>query len=183
MGVAVSPVAYRFTVDDYHRMAEAEVFGPEERVELLDGEVMWMTSIGSRHAGCVNRLNRRFVVGVGDRAVVAVQNPIQIGDFSEPQPDLVLLRPQPDFYAGHHGLPPDVFLVIEVSDTSLVYDLRRKAPLYVAGGIPEVWVVDLGARVVHVSTADGTRQLVPGDTLAPLAFPDLVLDVATDILG
>ncbi len=176
--VALSPTTYRFTVKDYHRMAEADIFDPEDRVELLDGEVLAMSAIGSRHAGCVNRLNHLLVHGVGDRAVVAVQNPIQIGDFSEPEPDLVLLRPRPDFYADSHGQPRDVLLAIEVAESSLAYDLLRKAPLYVAGGVKEVWVIDLTAAVIHVTTSDGTRQLRAGDSLAPLAFPDLVLEVS-----
>lgn len=160
-------------------MAEADIFGPEDRVELIDGEVVEMSPIGSRHAGCVNRLTHLLVTGVGDRAVVAVQNPIQVGDFSEPQPDLVLLRPRPDFYSEHHGFPPDVLLVIEVAETSLRFDLRRKTPLYIAAGIPEAWVFDMGASVVHVVRGDTTATLTAGDSLSPLAFPDIVLDVAS----
>lgn len=163
-------------------MARAEVFDEDYRVELLEGEVVEMTPIGSRHAGCVNLLTHRLVSGVGDRAVVGVQNPIQVGDLSEPQPDLVLLRPRSDFYAEHHPLPPEVLLVVEVADSSLRYDLGRKAPLYVAAGIPEVWVVDLVDRVVHVTRGDDVLQLRAGGTLAPLAFPDIVLEVAA-VLG
>jgi len=180
--VALSPTTYRFTVDDYHRMAEADIFGPDDRVELIDGEVVEMSPIGSRHAGCVNRLNRLLTANLGERAIVAVQNPIQVGDLSEPQPDLVLLRPRPDFYADHHALPPDVFLVIEVAETSLRFDLERKAPLYVAGGIPEVWVVDLADGVVQVFTPGTQVRLSRRDGASPGAFPDLVVEVAS-ILG
>jgi Uma2 family endonuclease len=162
-------------------MAEGEVFAHETRVELVEGEVLERTPIGSRHAGCVNRLNRWLTSGVGDRAVVAVQNPIQVGDVSEPQPDLVLLRPRADFYAEHHALAPDVLLVVEVADTSLRFDLDRKTPLYVAAGIPEVWVVDLGGAVV-VTRGGVVQELRPGDQLAPLAFPEVVVDVA-ELLG
>lgn len=158
-------------------MAQAEVFGEEDRVELVEGEVFEMTPIGSRHAGCVNRLTHWLVTGVRDRAVVAVQNPIQVGDFSEPQPDLVLLRPRPDFYAEHHAFPGDVFLVVEVADSSLRFDLQRKTPLYIAAGIPEVWVVDLGGVVV-VTRGAAVHEVRAGESLAPLAFPDVVLDVA-----
>ncbi|MDQ6728262.1 MAG: Uma2 family endonuclease [Actinomycetota bacterium] len=168
-------------MDDYHRMAAADVFGPEDRVELIDGEVVEMTPIGSRHAGCVNRLTRLLTASLGERAIVAVQNPIQVGDLSEPQPDLVLLRPRPDFYAEHHAMPPDILLVIEAAETSLRFDLERKAPLYMAGGIPEVWIVDLVAGVINVTTATGSRQAGVGDAIAPEAFPDVVLQVA-DIL-
>lgn len=175
--MALSPTGYRFTVDDYHRMAEADVFGPEDRVELVDGEVILMSPIGSRHAGCVNRLTRWLVLGLEDRAVVAVQNPIQIGDFSEPQPDLVLLRPRPDFYGDHHAFPSDVLLVVEVADTSLRFDLERKTPLYIAAGVPEVWIVDVGGVVVVTRGAERS-EFRAGDALAPLAFPDVVVDVA-----
>ena len=180
--VGSAPTIFRFTVDDFHRMADADIFDPEARVELLDGEVVELTPIGTRHSGCVNRLNAFFTAGLGARVVVAVQNPMQIGDFSQPQPDLVVLRARPDFYSEHHPLPPDVLLAVEVADTSLRYDLLRKAPLYVAGGIQEVWVADLADRIVHVFREGMYAERRAGDTLAPAAFPDLTLEVAT-ILG
>ena len=175
--MAKSPVKYRFTVKDYHRMAEAEVFGPDDRLELLDGEVFEMSPIGSRHAACVSRLGHLFIPRVDNRAVVGVQNPIEVDDYSEPQPDLVLLRWREDFYAPRHPLPADVLLVIEVSDTTLEFDLGRKTALYLARGIPEVWVVDLKSDVVHVATPNGTRVVMRGESVAPTAFPDLVLDI------
>lgn len=101
---------------------------------------------------------------------------------SEPQPDVAILRLRSDFYADHHPMPPDIHLVVDVADTSLRHDLARKAPLYVAGGVPEVWVVDLTGSVIHVTTEHGTHTVAVGDSLAPAAFPDLVLDVAV-ILG
>lgn len=162
-------------------MAEADIFEPDDRVELIDGEVFELSPIGSRHAAAVSRLNH-LLRRVGDAAIVSVQSPIQVGEFSEPQPDLAILRFRDDFYADHHPMPPDIHLVIEVADTSLRHDLARKAPLYIAGGISEVWVVDLTASVIHVTTADGTRTLGVADSLAPVAFPDVVLDVAV-ILG
>jgi len=182
MRVSLRPSAYRFSVEDYHRMAEADIFGPDDRVELVDGEIVEMTAIASRQAGCINRLNRLLTPALGERAVVAIQNPIEVGDFSEPQPDLVLLRPRPDFYSDHHAMPRDVLLVIEAADTSLRFDLDRKAPLYLAAGIPEVWVIDLVAAVVRVFRSGGLSSLSAGDSLSPEAFPDVVLRVA-DVLG
>ena len=176
--VALSPTAYRFTVKDYHRMAEAEIFDPEDRVELIDGEVVEMSPMGSRHAACVSRLSHLLMPQAGERMIVRSQLPIQVGDFSEPEPDIALLRWRDDFYADHHPMPADVHLVIEVADTSLRHDLVRKAPLYIAGGVPEVWVLDLVAEVVHVIRGADSQQLRAGDSLAPLAFPDLVLEVA-----
>ena len=118
-------------------MAEADIFEPDDRVELIDGEVFELSPIGSRHAAAVSRLNH-LLRRVGDAAIVSVRSPIQVGEFSEPQPDLAILRFRDDFYADHHPMPPDIHLVIEVADTSLRHDLARKAPLYIAGGISEV---------------------------------------------
>ena len=173
-------MSYRFTVKDYHRMAEADVFEPDDRVELVDGEVFEMAPIGSRHAECVTELSYLFWSRVGARAKVRVQQPIQVGELSEPQPDVALVRI--DSYANHHPLPADVLLVVEVAETSLRHDLLRKAPHYAAEGVKEAWVVDLGTGVLHVARGDTVFELRAGDSVAPLAFPDLVLEV-TAILG
>lgn len=163
-------------------MAKADVFGPEARVELFDGRVYEMSPIGSWHAACVRRLSALFAAGVGDRAIVSVQNPIWLDEYSEPEPDVALLRPRADFYKAEHPGPDDLFLVVEVAESTLAYDLKAKAVRYVATSIPEVWVVDVVREVVHVVTADGGRTVKRGDVLAPAAFPDLVVEVA-DILG
>lgn len=163
-------------------MAEADIFDPDDRVELIDGEVVAMSAIGARHAACVTRLSYLLWGPIGDRAIVSVQSPIQVGEFSEPQPDVTVLRPRDNFYADHHPTPADIHLVIEVSDSSLRHDVVRKAPLYVAGGVIEVWVVDLVSHTVHVTHGAETVQLRGGDSIAPLAFPDVVLEVAA-VLG
>ena len=173
-----SPTTYRFTVKDYHRMAEFEIFDPKDRVELLDGVVFDMRPIGARHGSCVDRLAHSFFGAVQGRGIVRVQGPVQVGEFTEPQPDLAILRFRDDFYENHHPMPPDILLIVEVADTSLRHELALKAPLYIAGGVPEVWVVDLVASVIHVTTPAGTRTVDAGDSLAPLAFPDLELEVA-----
>lgn len=121
-------------------MTEFKIFDPKDRVELLDGVVFEMSAIGARHGSCVDRLAHSFFGAVQGRAIVRVQGPIQLGEFSEPQPDVAILRFRTDFYADQHPMPPDIHLVIEVADTSLRHDVARKAPLYVAGGVPEVWV-------------------------------------------
>jgi Uma2 family endonuclease len=180
--VAFSPMSYRFTVKDYHRMSEADVFDPDDRVELFDGRVFDMAPVGSRHAACVKRLAARFASGIGERAILSVQDPIYLDDRSEPQPDLALLRPRSDYYAAEHPHPADVLLVVEVAETTLEYDLHDKAPRYLAVGIPEVWVIDVVREVVHMATAEATRAIARGETIAPAAFADLVLEV-TDILG
>ena len=176
--MAVRPLPHRFTVAEYHQMAVGGVFSEDDRVELIDGEVLEKTPIGSRHAGCVNRLNRLLVGAVGERAVVSVQNPVQVGDWSEPQPDIAVLRPRPDFYSDGHAQPADVLLLVEVADTSGPYDRGVKVPLYLAGGIPEVWVVDLPGDAVEVFRASGSVTLRPGDTAAVGTHDGIVVEVA-----
>jgi len=178
----------KFTVNEYHRMLESGILAEDDRVELIDGEIIEMAPIGSRHAACVRRLNNLFSRQVGDRAVVAVQDPVRLGEYSEPQPDITLLRPRADFYAGSHPGPGDIFLVVEVAETSAEYDRQVKVPLYARSGIREVWVVDLAVGAVEVyrePTPDGYRQarrLGRGETLSPEALPDINLAV-DDILG
>ena len=159
-------------------MAEADVFAPDERLELVDGKVFELGPIGSRHAACVKRLGRTFTLVLGERALVGIQDPIALGELSEPQPDVALLRPQRDFYAAGHPRPGDVLLVVEVAESTVQYDRTTKVPLYLAAGVPEVWVVDLNAEAVHVATATGTRVVPRGESLAPQAFPDAVLEAA-----
>jgi len=174
----------RFTVDEYHRMAQAGILAEDDRVELIDGEIVEMPAIGSRHAACVDRLTRVFSLRVGDHAVVRVQNPIWLGSRSEPQPDLALLRPRADFYASAHPAAADVLLVIEVADVSLEYDRSVKVPLYAAAGIAEAWIVDLAGGVVEVYRRPGPRgygdvgRVSRGDVLSVGALAGVTLAVA-----
>ncbi len=181
--MTIPPRKYRFTVHDYHRMAEAGILGEDDRVELIEGEIIEMSPIGSRHAGCVNRLTRLLVRGVGNRAVIGAQNPVRVSDLSEPQPDIAVLEPRADDYAGRHPEPADVLLLIEVADTSLAADRDVKAPLYAVSGIAEYWIVDLENGAVDVfrdPTPQGyrtTHRARRGETLRPLAFPELTIAV------
>lgn len=173
----------RFTVEEYHRMAEAGVFSEDDRVELIQGEIVMMTPIGSRHASCVGRLAHIFFSAVGQRAIVWVQNPVRLGLDSEPQPDLALLRPRPDFYAQAHPGPADVWLVVEVADTSADFDRTVKLPLYARAGIPTAWLVDLSTESVEVytePTPEGYRSVrrnQRGQAISLEAFPDISLAV------
>jgi len=177
-----------FTVEDYHRMAQAGILSEDDRVELIDGEILKMTPIGSRHATCVRRLNRLFSMAAGARVIVDVQNPIRLGEHSEPQPDLALLRPRPDFYGSSHPGPQDVLLVVEVAETSATYDREVKLPLYARAGIPEVWLIDLSEERIEIHRHPLPRgyqqvqHLRRGECLAPDALPDMSFAVE-GILG
>ncbi len=181
-------IPHRFTVDDYHRMAADGILAPGQRVELIQGEVVEMTPIGSRHAAVVNQLNRLLGRAVGDRAIVSVQNPIRLSIHDEPEPDLALLKPRRDGYSEALPSPGDALLVIEVADTSLRYDLDSKLPLYARAGTPEAWLVDLVNNVIERHTSPGdegyrTRDVAGvGGALTSETLPDLCLDVDTALL-
>lgn len=140
---------HRISVEAYHRMGETGVLAPEARVELIDGEIFDKARVGSQHASVVNRLTRTFVLTVGERAIVRVQGPVRLGEHSEPEPDLTLLRPRADYYREIAPGAADVLLIVEVSDSTQRYDRRVKVPLYARHGVPEVWVIDLENRLVH----------------------------------
>ena len=144
------PQRYRVDVREYLRMAEAGVFGPEKRLELIEGEIIEMAPIGSPHAGVVNRLNRLMNRLAGSKALVAIQNPLIVGKRSVPQPDLALLKPRTDDYGASHPTAEDVMVVIEVADSSLAFDTGSKVPLYARAGIVEAWVVDVEDRLIRV---------------------------------
>src|ERR671938_544657 len=132
-----------FSVDEYYRMGEAGILTEDDRVELIEGEIIEMSPIGSRHAACVNRLNTLLGRHLRQTAIVSVQNPIRLDAYSEPEPDVALLRPRADYYESGHPTPADALLIVEVADTSADYDRIIKLPLYAKAGIPEAWLVDL----------------------------------------
>ena len=174
----------RFTVEEFHRMGEAGILHEDDRIELLDGQIIEMAPIGSRHAGCVNRLNRLFTDRLGAAVVVAVQNPLPVSRYTELVPDLMLLRPRDDFYAEAHPGPEDILLVVEVADTTLDYDRRMKIPLYGEAGIQETWLVSLPDRWVEVfrnpSGETGYRESfsVPeGQAVESAGIPGLAVKV------
>ncbi len=174
----------RFTVEEYHRMAAAGILGEDDRVELLEGEIVRMSPIGKAHAACVKRLNLWFGQRLAGRVLVSIQDPIRLGDRSEPQPDVALLKPRDDQYAKSLPTVKDVLLVIEVADTTAESDRDVKLPLYARAGIPETWLVIIPRRIVEVHRNPGpdgyaTVTTHPaGDTIAPVAFPGEGLGVA-----
>jgi Uma2 family endonuclease len=177
------PQKHPISAEEYLRMGEAGVFAPEARLELIEGEIIEMVPIHPPHAGCVKTLNQLFARRAGDRALLAVQDPLIISGLSVPQPDVALLRPRADNYRSSHPKVSDVFLVVEVSDTTLAFDLKVKVPLYARCGITEAWVVDVNERVVHVfrdaaAAGYGTTLTVgPGQRVACLAVPEVDLEV------
>jgi Uma2 family endonuclease len=190
MAVETAPRAtvtpYRFTVDDYYRMTEAGIFDEDSRVELIEGEFIQMAAIGGDHMGCVNTLNRLFVPPLIGLAIVSIQNPVRLSHNSEPEPDVVLLRP--DLPRRAKPGPSDVLLLIEVADSTLLYDRSRKVPLYARSGIREMWLVDLVGGAITQHSEPGSegygREVVHrrGDTIGSAALPGIRLDVA-EILG
>lgn len=186
--MAVELKRYRFTRSDYHRMAQTGILSPDARVELIDGEIIEMSPIGRRHVAAVDRLNNFFVPRVQGEAIVRVQGSVALGNHGEPEPDLTILRYRDDFYGMAEATEEVVLLIVEVADTSEFYDRTVKAPLYARFGIRELWIADLNRDFVTRytdPTPDGyatTQVFRRGESLTPLAFPDLVVNV-TDILG
>lgn len=177
-----------FSVDEYYRMAEAGVLKPDDRVELIEGEIIKMSPIGSPHAACVSRLNRLMHNQSRLQFTVSVQNPVRLSNFSEPVPDLVLLRFREDCYAITHPTPADVLLIIEVSDSTVLTDREIKLPLYARAGIRECWLVNLPGRVVEVHSQpvagafSALTEYRSGETVTSTLVADLTLDVDS-ILG
>lgn len=131
-------------VEEYFRMAEAGILSWDDRVELIRGQIIQMSPIGSKHAACVDRFNSIFHQLINsDVAIIRVQNPVQLSEYSEPEPDVSVLKPDPDFYSKGHPQPKDILLIIEVADTSFDYDKEIKLSLYAEAHIPEYWIANL----------------------------------------
>ena len=174
---------HRWTVAEYHRMEEVGLLNEDSRVELIDGEIVEMAPIGSFHGGNVNRLVRLFSKVVGDKAIVAVQNPVVLSGYTEPQPDLTILRWWADDYEQSNPHPEDVLLLIEVSDSTLRYDRDVKVPLYANHGVPEVWLLDIQQRQIEIYRDPANGQYRQRDCrqtgkIAPIVCPDAVIDLA-----
>lgn len=179
---------HRFSVEDYHLMVEAGVLKEDERVELIEGEVVEMSPIGKLHASCVNRLMALFFRRIGKQATISVQNPVQASSFSEPQPDVALLKYRTDFYAARHPRPKDILLVIEVADSTIDFDREVKMPLYARSRIPQAVIVNLSSDAVEVyskpvrGTYTKVQILKRGQSLKIEKLPALTLTV-DEMLG
>lgn len=178
------PHKHPITAEEYLRMGEAGVFAPEARLELIEGEIIEMAPIEPPHAGRVAQLTERFIQLAAGQATVWVQGPLRVSGISVPQPDLALLRRRADFYSAALPVVADVLLLVEVSDTSLAYDIKAKVPLYARSGIPEVWVVDVKDRAIHVfrQPAEGGFRSAfvarGSDRVTCAALPEVAIPVA-----
>jgi Uma2 family endonuclease len=177
-----------FNVVEYYKMAEVGILGSEERVELIDGEIIQMSPIGDKHLGCVNIANDLFTAAFRGRAVVSVQNPLRLKDYTEPEPDVVLLKPRSDRYRGKHPEAEDALLVLEIADTTLRYDREVKLSRYAKAGVPEVWIENLQDDALLVyrdpeqERFQTTLTIQRGGTVAVLVFPDVIFSV-DELLG
>jgi len=175
--------ARRFTTDEFYRMGEAGVLGPEERLELIEGEILEMSPIGDRHMVCVDQAAELFFAAFKGKAKVRTQGSFRLNIRNVPQPDLVLFRPNVDYPTTTRAKPENCFLVIEVSDSSLRYDTNIKVPIYAKTGIPEVWIEDLKNDLLIVyrnPSSEGystSMSLTPDDSVSLSAFPDISFSV------
>ena len=173
----------KFTVAEYYRMAEVGILGPEERVELIEGDIIVMPPIGPGHAGSVDIVSNLFVRKLDDRFIIRSQNPIHLDDGSEPQPDIAVARPRDDYYTAAHPTPADILLIVEVAQSSLEYDRDIKAHLYGRNAVPETWVKNLSEDCIERFTGPGPEGYAQhtihrrGETITPVSFPDLELAV------
>ncbi|NEQ41127.1 MAG: Uma2 family endonuclease [Okeania sp. SIO3I5] len=186
--MAVQLLRQLFTVDQYDKMLEAGIFTGNERVELIRGEIIKMSPMGIRHPACVKRLNKLFFLRLGEAVTVGIQDPVRLNNTSEPQPDVSLLQERPDFYETQKPQPENVFLLIEVSDTTIKYDREIKVPLYAENNIVEVWLVNLTEECLEVyrqPRANGyeiVQTFQRGENVTIQALPNVTFTV-DEILG
>ena len=180
---ACPPKTRKFTVAEYYRMAEVGILHPDERVELIEGEIIVMPPIGPEHANNVDEYIDVFAQYARDRFRIRIQNPVRLSDHSEPEPDVALLRRRPEGYGAAHPTPADVLLVIEVAHSSLEYDRGVKAHIYGRSGVPETWVRNLPEECIErfiEPGPDGYAQHTVhrrGETLTPVSLADLEIAV------
>jgi len=183
MSAILAPTRHKLSVEDYHKLGDAGVLSEDSRVELIDGELMDMAPIGASHMRTVNRLTRLLVSAVGDLGVVSVQNPVTLPPHSEPQPDLAILKPGADSASAGVPRADDVLLLIEVADTTLVYDRSTKLQLYARHGIREVWIVNLPDRVLEMyrepkdSAYRVKLERLANESTSPAALPTVRVEL------
>jgi Uma2 family endonuclease len=149
---------FHWTLEQYHQLAEANILQEEDQTELLNGQIVYISPIGKLHAAAVRRIDKLLQKILGDDALISTQNPISLPiNDSEPQPDLVVLKPRADFYASQHPGPEDIYLLIEIADSTLDKDRSQKIPLYAQAGVIECWLVNLSEQNIEVYTAPSPK--------------------------
>jgi Uma2 family endonuclease len=184
---SIAAAKHRLTVVDFRRMAAAGILDDDDRVELIEGELFDMAPIGSKHASIVDALVELLTLGARGRALVRAQGPLEIPPYSEPLPDVLLLKPRTDRYRDALPQPADVLLIIEVADSTLARDRDLKIPLYSRHGIPESWLVDVQRQVITVyqqPSGEGYRHAseIGAGSLAPGCLPDVAVGLS-DLFG
>jgi Uma2 family endonuclease len=185
MSVVSLPERTRISADRYQKMVETGVLTQYDRVELIDGDMLNMAPIGLNHSAVTDRLTKLLVLSAGDSAIVSPGRSLKLGEYSVPQPDLMLLKLREDFYAAQIPVAPDVLLLVEVSDSSLAYDQGIKRALYARHGVEEYWVVDLQGERVFVygePAGEGYARVVECtrvDIVSPRAVPAVQIQVGT----
>lgn len=173
------------TVTEYHQMVEAGILSEDDPIELLNGQLIKMSPVGSSHAACVEKIDELLKYLLRGKALVRSQNPITLSDLSEPEPDIAIVRKKDNYYADRHPIPEEVLLIIEVADSSLEKDRQAKLPLYAQAQIPQYWIVNLEKREIEaydtpLNDQYRSRQLyLPGDeiSITALEFATLVDDL------
>jgi Uma2 family endonuclease len=186
----MAQMIYKFTAEEYQLMGKAGIFHPEARVELINGEIIIMSPIGLKHSVTINRLSRYLFDRINtNQGIISVQNSFRIPDYSEPQPDIVILRPREDFYAHKFPLPEDILLLIEVADSSLKYDQTTKLSLYAEHHIPEYWIANLERDILEIYRQPQNQSYLKQTLIdsavipfAPIAFPEIKMTLK-DIYG
>jgi Uma2 family endonuclease len=186
MNSAIAPVRKHLTdIHEWQRMGDAGIFPPDYRIELIQGEILEMAPIGFNHAGHVMHLMNFFVPLLNQKAIVNAQNPLQLGDLSEPEPDFMILKFREDFYKSRHPNANDVLLLIEVADSSLAYDQNQKLRLYALHGVAEYWLLNLNDsclevyREPHGETYAQKSTLRQGDSVTLTQLPDITIQVSS----
>ena len=183
----INPTKHLTNLDEWRKMGEANIFSPESRVELINGEIIDMAPIGSNHAGHLKRINKLFTRLMPDNLITGVQDPLQLGDLSEPEPDFMLLKPNPDFYTSRHPIANDVLLLVEIADSSLKFDQIQKLRLYALHNIPEYWLLNLNDvclevyKKPHGEVYAEKTTLYSGDSITLSQLTNITIQVA-DIL-
>lgn len=186
--MSLSLITRKFTVEEYEKMTTEGIIKPDEKVELIRGEIIKMSPMGTRHASSVDRLIQLFYQKLGHKIILRVQNPIRLNNNSQPEPDLSLLIPRPDFYVAAHPCPEDIYLIIEVSDSTLDYDRYTKIPLYAEANIKEVWIINLKEECLEVyrhplqGSYQNIQKYYRGESIFIESFPEIELTLI-EILG